>query len=52
MGEQRRRDLESHVQETLELLKEYEDRLRLSDDPRERRRVEGEIAQLRQSLAS
>jgi hypothetical protein len=52
MGDQRRRDLESHVQETLALLKEYEDQLRLSDDPRERRRVEGEIAQLRHLLAS
>jgi hypothetical protein len=52
MGEQRRRDLESHVQKTLELLKEYEDQLRLSDDPRKKRRLEGEITQLRQLLAS
>jgi len=49
---QRRRDLEAHIQETLELLKEYEDKLRLSDDPKEKRRCEHEIAELRQLLDS
>ena len=52
MVEQRRRDLESHVQETLVLIREYEEQLRLSDDPRQQREAEREIARLRQLLAS
>jgi hypothetical protein len=40
----------AEVQETLELLKEYENKLRLSDDPKERKRCEQEILQLRAQL--
>ena len=52
MLDQRRRDLESHVQKTLVLIREYEEQLRLSDDPRQQREAEREIARLRQLLAS
>jgi hypothetical protein len=52
ISEQRRRDLETHIQETLGLLKEYEDKRRLSDDPKEKRRCEREIAELRRLLDS
>ena len=52
ISEQRRRDLETHIQETLQLLKEYEDKRRLSGDPREKRRCEREIAELRRLLDS
>lgn len=50
MNQQRRRDLKAHIQETLQLLKEYDDKRRLSDDPLEKRRCERRTAELRQLL--
>jgi len=47
----RRLDLEEHTRETLNLIKEYEEKRRLSDDPKEQRDCEREIADLRQLLA-
>jgi hypothetical protein len=43
-------DLENHIHETLQLIKEYEDQRRLADDPKVKRRAEQEIANLRSQL--
>ena len=47
---QRCADLAEHIRETLELIKQYEDQRRLADDPKAKRRVEREIAELRVQL--
>jgi hypothetical protein len=44
--------LADNIQKDLDLLKEYEDVLRLEDDPRRRARCRREIEQLRESAAS
>jgi phage host-nuclease inhibitor protein Gam len=44
--------LADNIQKDLELLKEYEDSLRLEDDPRRRARYHKEIEQLRESASS
>ena len=41
-----------NIQKDLDLLKEYENILRLEDDPRRRKRYQGEIGQLRESAAN
>jgi len=46
----RRQDLEEHIRKTLALIKEYEEKRRLSDDPKEQRNCEREIADLRRLL--
>ena len=46
----RRQDLEASICETLDLIKEYEEKRRLSDDPKEQRDCEGQIADLRHLL--
>jgi len=46
----RRQDLETSIRETLDLIKQYEDKRRLSDDPREQRDSERQISDLRQLL--
>ena len=43
-------DLKVSVQETLDLIKQYEDKRRLSGDPKERRNCERQIADLRRLL--
>jgi hypothetical protein len=48
----RRRDLQAHILECYEIIKEYEDKHRVSDDPKERRRFEREIAEQKTLLAS
>ena len=48
--QKRKRDVEGHISRDLELLKEWEDKRRLADDPREKRRCEMEITQLQQDL--
>ena len=47
----RREDLEEHIRETLDLIREYEEKRRLSDDPKEQRDYEQEITDLRRLLA-
>jgi len=47
----RRQDLETSIQETLDLIKQYEDKRRLSDEPKEQRDSERQIADLRKLLA-
>ncbi len=44
------RTLEHHIDETLDLIQRYEDKLRLSDDPKEQRDCEQQIACLRSQL--
>jgi energy-coupling factor transporter ATP-binding protein EcfA2 len=51
-SERRRQDLVSHIRETLDLIRQYEDTLRLSSDPQEKRRCEYRIAELRELLAA
>jgi hypothetical protein len=46
------RHLQDNIQKDLHLLKEYEDTLRLEDDPRRRAKYRREIEQLRKSAAS
>ncbi len=46
----RRQDLEEHIGETLQLIKQYEDIKRLSDDPKEKLRCDREIADLKVGL--
>jgi hypothetical protein len=48
---QRCADLAEHIRETLELIKQYEDKRRLADDPKAKRRTEREIEDLRRQLA-
>jgi len=43
-------DLAESIRETLELIKQYEDQRRLTDDPKAKRRAEQEIAHLRAQL--
>lgn len=50
--DQRCADLSEHIRETLDLIKQYEDQRRLTDDPKARRRAEREIAELRSQLAA
>ena len=47
--QQRLHDLEDHVTQDLRLLKQYEDRLRLIDDPKQEARYHQEVEQLRMS---
>lgn len=49
---QRCADLAENIRETLSLIKLYEERRRLSGDPKEKRRTEQEITDLRQQLAA
>jgi len=49
--ERRKEMLEQHREETLRLLKEYEDMLRVEDDPGRRLRYERKIQQLKADLA-
>ena len=51
-SEQRLRDLESNVNEELEILKGYEDNLRYTADPREKIRSRKEIERTRESAKS
>jgi hypothetical protein len=44
-------DLAAHIHDALQLIKEYEDQLRLADDPKVKRRAEMAIAELRSQLA-
>ncbi len=46
---QRLHDLEDHVTQDLKLLKQYEDKLRLIDDPKQVARYQQEVEQLRMS---
>jgi hypothetical protein len=46
----RKRDIEASIAETLELIREYEAKRRLSDDPRAKRDCERQIAALRLEL--
>jgi len=46
----RQDDLKASIQETWELIREYEDKRRLSSEPKEQRRYELEIADLRKLL--
>lgn len=50
--ERRLRDLQNHIEEDAELLKEYEDELRYADDPRSKRRIQREIERQKESLAN
>jgi hypothetical protein len=47
---QRCADLADHIRDTQELLKRYEERRRLEDDPRAIKRAERSIADLREEL--
>jgi hypothetical protein len=49
---QRVRDLADNIKKDLDLLKKFEDALRLEDDPRRRTRYSTDIEQLRESAAS
>lgn len=49
---ERQQQLEDAIRESLGLIKEYEDKLRLSDDPKEKRRCERNIAEQRELLAN
>jgi len=44
----RRQDLDTNIRETLELIRQYEAKRILADDPREQRRYDDQIADLRQ----
>jgi hypothetical protein len=46
----RRQDLETNIRDTLDLIKQYEDKRRLSDDPKEQRDFARQIADLRHLL--
>lgn len=50
LNHKRRTDLNSHIGQTLNLIKEYEDKRRLSDDPKEQRDCERQLADLRRLL--
>jgi hypothetical protein len=50
--DQRCSDLAKNIQETLDLIKQYEDQRRLASDPKEKQRAEREIADLRTQLAT
>lgn len=45
-------DLAENIRQTLDLINEYENQRRLTDDPKAKRRVEEEIADLRAQLAA
>lgn len=47
---QRAEQLRKHIQDSLQLLKEYEDKLRLADDPKEKERCRHEIVKLKESV--
>lgn len=49
-ADQRRADLTENIQETWSLIKLYEEQRRLTSDPKEKRRTEREITDLRQQL--
>ena len=49
--ERRLHDLQRHIQEDADLLTEYEDQLRDTDDPRQKRRIKREIERQKTSLA-
>jgi len=49
---QRCADLAENMRETLKLIKEYEEQRRLSGDPREKRRADRDIADLREQLSA
>jgi hypothetical protein len=46
----RKQDLEANTRETLDLIRQYEEKRRLSDDPKEKKECERQIADLRQLL--
>ena len=48
----RLKQIEANLRQNLELLAEYEESLRLADDPRQRIRCQGEIDRLKSSIAS
>jgi hypothetical protein len=48
--QQRNKDLQTNIHETLDLIKEYENKRRLSDDPKEQKNCERQIADLRRLL--
>jgi tetratricopeptide (TPR) repeat protein len=48
--QKRRKNLEANINETLNLLKEYEDKRRLSDDPKEKMKCDSQIIDQRQLL--
>lgn len=50
LNRKRRKDLGSSIQETLDLIKQYEDKQRLSNDPKEQRDCERQIGDLREML--
>lgn len=50
VSEDRLRAIKDNIRNDLELLKEYEDSLRLEDDPQRRKRYEKQIAAIRKSL--
>ncbi len=50
--QQRKADLERHIEADLELLVEFEEELRLADNPRRKRRYRQEIERQEQSLAN
>lgn len=50
LNQKRQRNLESGIQDTLDLIKQYEEKRRLADDPKEQRDCERQIADLRHLL--
>jgi hypothetical protein len=50
MRHRRKQDLQVSFHETLDLIRQYEEKRRLSDDPREKKECERQIADLRQLL--
>lgn len=50
LNHKRQTDLQSSIRQTLDLIKEYEDKRRLSDDPKEQRNCERQLADLRHLL--
>lgn len=50
VNQQRRQDLEDNIRDSLELIKQYEDKRRLSNDPKEQKNSESQIADQRRLL--
>ncbi|MCL4298983.1 MAG: hypothetical protein KJ077_24815 [Anaerolineae bacterium] len=50
VSQQRRQDLEDNIRDSLELIKQYEDKHRLSNDPKEQKDSESQIADQRRLL--
>jgi LuxR family glucitol operon transcriptional activator len=51
LSRKRQQDLKANILETLDLIKQYEDKRRLSEDPREQRECDRQLADLQQLLA-